>query len=57
MARGPDEIVAIALLTHRDVRWLGSSLKLIYKTDNEARFDDLLRALDEAEQMPPQRIR
>jgi len=52
-----DEIVAVALVTSKDLGWLGSSLKLIYKADDAARFDDLLRALDKVEQAPSTRIR
>jgi hypothetical protein len=38
--------MAIALLTRENVRNVGSFLKLVYRTENTDRFDDLLRALD-----------
>lgn len=45
MANSPD-IVAIALLDRDDVSRIGSSLRLVFKADNDERFKDLLDALD-----------
>ena len=41
------EVVAIALLTREDVTRVGSSLKMVFKVDQEPRFEELLRALDQ----------
>jgi len=46
------EIVAIALLTREDVRRIGTTLKVVFKADDEPLFDDLLKALDEADRAP-----
>ena len=43
-----DEIVAIALLTRRDVDALGSALKTVFLVDQKPVFLELLHALDEA---------
>lgn len=43
-----EEIVAIALLTRRDMATLGSALRQVYPIDDRPCFDDLLKALDEA---------
>lgn len=45
----PDEIVAIGLLTQRDVDALGSTLKKVFLVDRKLMFLELLQALDEAE--------
>ena len=45
-----DEIVAIAMLTRADVQRVGDSLKLVFKTEDTPQFEDLLNALDRAEQ-------
>ena len=49
------EIVAIARLTREDVRRVGASLKLVFKTEDTPQFEDLLHALDRVEQggQPP----
>ena len=46
----PDhEIVAIGLLTRRDVDALGSTLKKVFLVDRKLMFLELLQALDQAE--------
>lgn len=44
-----NRFVAIALLDSDDVARLGSSLKKVYRIDPTPRFDELIRALDEAD--------
>lgn len=44
-----DKIVAVGLLTESNVRTLGSSLKKVFPITEDARFDDLLKALDQAQ--------
>lgn len=44
-----NEIVAIGLLTQRDVDGLGSALKKVFLVDRKLMFFELLQALDEAE--------
>ena len=43
-----EKIVAIALLTREEVRWLGSSLKQVYRADASPLFEELIEALDRA---------
>ena len=45
----PDQIVAIGLLTQRDVDALGSMLKKVFPVDRKLVFLELMRALDEPE--------
>lgn len=41
------KIVAVGLLTRTNLRMLGSSLKVVFRVDQDtAEFDDLLQALD-----------
>jgi hypothetical protein len=44
---GGDEIVAIALLNEPTFAMLKSSLKRVYRIDDNHRFDDLIRQLDQ----------
>jgi hypothetical protein len=44
-----DTIVAIAMLNEKQLTWLGSSLKRVYRVDDSRRFDHLIAALDEIE--------
>lgn len=44
-----EDIVAIGLLTNTHLRMLGTSLKIVYRTEDTDRFDALLKALDEAD--------
>ena len=43
-----DPFVAVALLTETNIRMLGSSLKQVFPIPQDNKFDDLIRALDEA---------
>jgi hypothetical protein len=45
-----DQIVAVALLTAENLRTFGSCLKKVYPIDQAPAFEDLIRALDEADQ-------
>ena len=42
-----DEIVAIALLSQRDVDRLGPALRRVFPVDDTPCFEELLRAIDE----------
>lgn len=44
------QIVAIGLLTQRDLEMLGQGFERAFPLDNQLVFEDLLRAIDEAEQ-------
>jgi len=48
-----DKIVAVGLLTKRDVDALGSTFTRIWPLDHAPSFTELLRAIDEAEQSDP----
>ncbi|WP_230481456.1 hypothetical protein [Sphingomonas sp. Leaf21] len=48
-ARRPDQIVAVGLLTQRDLDVLGSGFRRSFPVEEDAAFDDLLRALDSIE--------
>jgi hypothetical protein len=43
-----DPFVAIGLLTETNIRMLGTSLKHVFPLPDDQKFDDLLKALDEA---------
>ena len=43
-----DPFVAVALLTETNIRMLGSSLRQVFPIPQDNKFDDLLKALDEA---------
>ncbi|MEJ5975056.1 hypothetical protein WG901_00285 [Novosphingobium sp. PS1R-30] len=45
---GTDKIVAIGLLTERDMKTVGRDLKDIYLVPRDGDFDDLLRRVREA---------
>jgi hypothetical protein len=47
--RNRDRIVAIGLLTQQDVEVLGAGFKRLYPVDPATDFDDLLRAIDVAD--------
>ena len=50
----PDRIVAVGLLTQRDVEVLGIGFQRLYPIADDAAFDDLLRQLDRLpQQIPP----
>jgi hypothetical protein len=44
-----ERIVAVGLLTTRDLDRLGSGFKRCFPVSDDRKFDDLLRAIDEAE--------
>ena len=48
MTRG-DKIIAVGLLTQRDLDALGSDFRRVYPVDDVQCFDGLLRAIDEAD--------
>lgn len=43
-----DRIVAVGLLTARDLEMLGSGFRRVFPIDQGAEFQDLLHAIDEA---------
>ena len=45
-----DKIVAIGLLTQRDLGLLGPTFDRAYPLDRAPRFEDLLHAIDEADE-------
>jgi hypothetical protein len=45
----PDRIVAVGLLTQRELGVLGPTFDRAWPIEQAPRFDDLLRAIDEAE--------
>jgi hypothetical protein len=47
--RRPDPIVAVGLLTQRDLDVLGSGFRRSFPVSEDAAFDDLLQALDSIE--------
>ncbi|WP_322963080.1 hypothetical protein [Sphingomonas fuzhouensis] len=47
--RRPDAIVAVGLLTQRDLDVLGSGFRRSFPVSEDAAFDDLLQALDSIE--------
>jgi hypothetical protein len=44
-----ERIVAVGLLTNRDLDRLGSGFKRCFPVSDDQKFDDLLRAIDEAD--------
>ena len=44
-----ERIVAVGLLTPRDLDRLGSGFKRCFPVSDDQKFEDLLRAIDEAE--------
>ncbi|MET3438356.1 hypothetical protein ABIC44_003047 [Sphingomonas sp. 1185] len=47
--RRPDPIVAVGLLTQRDLDVLGSGFRRSFPVQEDTAFDDLLKALDSIE--------
>lgn len=45
----PDRIVAIGLLTQQDLNLLGPTFKRAWPVEDAPQFEDLLRAIDEAD--------
>lgn len=44
-----DKIIAVGLLTKRDVRLLGPTFDRLWPVEDAPDFDDLLRAIDDAD--------
>lgn len=49
-----DEIVAIGLLTQNDVQRLGESFSRLFPVPRDGAFDDLIKAIDEADRQKEQ---
>jgi hypothetical protein len=45
----PDRIVAVGLLTQRDLNLLGHTFDRLWPVEDVPEFDELLRAIDEAD--------
>jgi hypothetical protein len=45
----PERIVAVGLLTQQDLTLLGPTFERAWPVEDVSQFDDLLRAIDEAE--------
>lgn len=45
-----DDIVAIGLLTQGDIRRLGENFSRLFPIPSDGAFDDLIRAIDDADQ-------
>ena len=43
-----DPVVAVGLLTETNIRMLGTSLRQVFPIPDDHKFDELIRALDEA---------
>lgn len=43
-----DPFVAVGLLTETNIRMLGTSLRQVFPIPEDNKFDDLIKALDEA---------
>ncbi|HWV13446.1 MAG TPA: hypothetical protein VN110_09145 [Sphingobium sp.] len=50
-----DDIVAIGLLTQNDIRRLGNSFSRLFPLPRDGAFDDLIKAIDEADREREQR--
>ncbi len=53
----PERIVAVGLLTKREVESLGPAFDRIWPVEEAPHFNELLRAIDEADQKLQQRGR
>jgi hypothetical protein len=53
----PERIVAVGLLTRREVESLGPTFDRIWPVEEAPHFNELLRAIDDADQKLQQRIR
>lgn len=49
----PDRIVAVGLLTQRDVNLLGPTFERLWPVEEAPDFEELLQAIDEAERRVP----
>ncbi|HKX92818.1 MAG TPA: hypothetical protein VJM15_10400 [Sphingomicrobium sp.] len=45
----PDRIVAVGLLTQRDLKVLGPTFNRVWPVEDAPEFDELLRAIDKAD--------
>ena len=45
-----ERIVAVALLTQRDLNLLGHTFDRLWRVEEAPQFDELLRAIDDADQ-------
>lgn len=45
-----DDIVAIGLLTQNDIRRLGENFSRLFPVPRDGAFDDLIKAIDDADQ-------
>jgi hypothetical protein len=52
-----EPVVAVALLTERDIERCGNALSRCYRIDDSADFDGLLRMIDQADTALQARIR
>jgi hypothetical protein len=50
-----EDVVAIGLLTEQDLSLLGSGFRRAFRVDDTSCFDDLLAAIDAAEEQAEQR--
>jgi len=51
-----DDIVAIGLLTQDDIRRLGENFSRLFPIPRDGAFDDLIRAIDDADREQQQRL-
>lgn len=49
MKEQPERIVAIGLLTQHDLDMLGTGFRRVFRVDEAPQFEDLLRAIDDAD--------
>ena len=52
---GRDRVVAVGLLTQRDIEVLGTGFRRLFPIEDTPSFDDLLRQLDQLPRIPPPR--
>lgn len=53
----PDRIVAVGLLTRRELQLLGPTFDRIWPVEEAPHFNELLRAIDEADRTLQQPVR
>ena len=53
----PDRIVAVGLLTQRELNLLGHTFDRLWPIDQAPQFEELLRAIDDADQALQQKAR
>ena len=52
-----DDIVAIGLLTQKDIQRLGDSFSRLFPLPRDGVFDDLIKAIDDADRQRDQPIK